>query len=62
PQGGPGRAGAFPWKMEQRRRWGCSAETVPMEHHNSAGQKPLFILFFVPLDWFLFGSFICMKV
>lgn len=23
---------------------------------------PLFILFFVPLYWFLFGSFVCMKV
>uniref|UniRef100_A0A8C3MB68 Uncharacterized protein n=1 Tax=Geospiza parvula TaxID=87175 RepID=A0A8C3MB68_GEOPR len=54
--------GAFPSRMLQRRRWGCSAAMAPMEQHNSVGQKPLSILFFVPLDWFLFGSFICMKV
>uniref|UniRef100_A0A8C9NX64 Uncharacterized protein n=1 Tax=Serinus canaria TaxID=9135 RepID=A0A8C9NX64_SERCA len=53
---------AFPWRMEQRRRWGCSAAMAPMEQHHSVGQEPLFILLFVPLGWVLFGSFICRKV
>uniref|UniRef100_A0A8C9NXF3 Uncharacterized protein n=1 Tax=Serinus canaria TaxID=9135 RepID=A0A8C9NXF3_SERCA len=53
---------SFPWRMEQRRRWGCSAAMAPMEQHHSVGQEPLFILLFVPLGWVLFGSFICRKV